>query len=178
MKFNLLKDKSMDQYISAGIRIKLTLISSSLEAETLPFSLYSRRWTLSSMMRSTHPIVPLDGLLVTLTKSPAEKSLWTLNQEMASTPSSVARSTYKWAELITAIVAAFFPDSEKTMTCLPSSKIHSLGQGNLDQVRAGCNKDLNNPNIQLGIPAKLGEIKWKSNFSWSSPWSKMSLREV
>src|SRR5271156_1635655 len=165
----------MDQYISAGIRIKLTFVS-SLEVEILPFSLYSRRCAVSCEMRSTQPIIPLDRPLVTQTKSPVEKALRTLYQETTSIPSFEARSTSKCEDLTAAIVASF--SDEETMTGSPSSKIHSSGHGNLVPVRAGCEASLNNSNIRPGIPAGLRDSECKSNVSWSSPWSKTRPREV
>src|ERR1700679_164972 len=81
-------------YVSTGIRIKYTFVS-SLEIEILPFSLYSRRWAVSSKMLSTQPIAPLDGPLVTQTKSQDEKALRTSYQETTSIPSFEARSTSK-----------------------------------------------------------------------------------
>src|SRR5882762_620298 len=127
-------------------------------------------------MRSTQPIVPLNGPLVTLTKSPAEKTLRTLYQETTSVPSLVARSTSKWAYLTAAIVASFSEETRKTRS--PSSKVHSSGGGKLVPTRAGCEESLNNPNIRPGTLVELREIECKSKFNWSSPWRKTSPREV
>src|ERR1700679_840357 len=131
-------------------------------------------------MRSTHPIVPLSGPLVTLTKSEVENTLRTsYQQKTASVPSLVARSTSKWVELTAVIVASFFSEeAEETTTRSPSSKTHSSGQGNSDPVRAGCEESLNSPNIRVGAPTELMEIECRTKSSRSSPWSKTSPRKV
>ena len=111
-------------------------------------------------MRSTQPIVPLNGPLMTLTKSPGEKTLRTLYQETTSVPSSVERSTSKWVYSTAAMVASFSEETRKTRS--PCSKVHSSGGGKLVPTRAGCEESLTNLNIRQGTLAELREIECKS----------------